>query len=119
MIMGLSAYFRKEDINYETCQVFPYIIIPQIFLGILISIADSSHSGSLLLYTIVVSLFGLSVKVSCEMIITNNKKKLYKKGQEVSASQKMFTDLFVVFGECVYEGFEKDEDVKDIAVTFE
>lgn len=119
MILGLGAYFRQEEYNFETCQVFPYIIVPQILGGLIMTLCDSSHSGCLLLYTIICTLFGFSVKVSCEMISTQNKKLMYKKGQEVSASQKMFTNLFVVCGECVYESFAKDAEEKDIAVTFE
>lgn len=118
-ILGLMAYFRRDEYNFETCQVFPYIILPQLAFGLIITLCDSSHSGCLLFYTIICSLFGLSVKVSCELIATENRKLMYKKGQEVSASQKMFTNLFVVCGECIYEGFSKDAEEKDIAVTFE
>lgn len=119
VVLGLAAYFRRDSYNFETCQVFPYIIGPQLVFGLLITLCDSSHSGCLLWYTIICTLFGLSVKVSCELIATENRKLMYKKGQECAASQKMFTNLFVVCGECIYEGFAKDAAEKDIAVTFE
>jgi len=121
MIVGLRSYFKLEDITFETCQVFPYIFIPQILAGLIITLFDSSHSGSLIVYTFVCCLFGLSVKVSCEMIVENNIKKLYKKGQQIAASQKLFTDLLIVCGECIFEGFEKGaiEEHKDLQVTFE
>lgn len=109
----------KEDIQYETCEVFPYIAVPMLISGFIICIFDSSHSGKLLGYSIILSLFGLSCKVSAEMIIKNDISKKYRKGQACAASQKMYTDLFTVLGECIRSSQIKEQTTADVAVAFE
>lgn len=117
MLFGLRAYARSAKPTFETCTVFGYLAVPQLVVCLFVCIFDSGHSGCCIGYMALCIGFGLCCKVSGEMII-EGKKKHYRQGQACSAGVKMYTDIFTVIGELVFESFQKSSKTNEIQVTF-
>lgn len=118
MFCGLRSYVcSRPDPSYDTCTVFPYIIIPQVFVAFIISFIDSGNSTRCIGDILIVTIFGICCKISGELII-EGKKKHYRRGQSCAAAMKMYTDIFVVMGELIYAGYQKGEITNEIIVTF-
>jgi hypothetical protein len=116
MLCGLCVYSRSTKPTYETCTVFSYTVIPQVFFALFICVFYSYGSGMCIGYMVVITLFALVCKGSAKLILDDEKH--YSANESVSASQKMYTDFFSVFGHFLHEFYKKSEGPREIIYTF-
>ena len=136
MLIGLCCYSQSNKPTYAPCDIFAWLMIPQGLFACMVCLFDSYQSGFcirnyyflhsykekllkfqnkliILGYAILVTLFGLVCKVSGQMIIEGEKKH-YRRSQTCAASQKMYTDIFEVCGQIMFEAYEKGAQTKEI-----
>jgi len=113
MLIGLCCYSQSNKPTYAPCDIIAWLMIPQGLFACIVCLFDSYQSGFCIRYAILVTLFGLVCKVSGQMIIEGEKKH-YRRSQTCAASQKMYTDIFEVCGQIMFEAYEKGAQTKEI-----